>query len=280
VPASMARTDPAPPFDPTDVTARWDRNAAWWDDHIGAEGNATQTRILGPATERLLGDVRGRRVLDIACGNGQFARRLADLGAEVVAVDLSEVFLGRARARSSAYGARIEFRRADVTQRAELTALGPKRFDGAVCTMAFMDIAELGPLFAALPTLLPRGAPLVFSVTHPAFNQTGAARQLEESDTGEALVARYGVRIDRYRTPRAALGIGIVGQPTGHWYFERSLSDLLRPAFEQGWCLDALEEPECPADMPNPRSLGWSQFREIPPFLVGRLRSPGASEPP
>lgn len=52
--------------------------------------------------DRLATHVRrrgGRRVLDLGCGTGQLARRLADHDLEVVAVDLSPAMVARARAR-------------------------------------------------------------------------------------------------------------------------------------------------------------------------------------
>ncbi|HEX3511591.1 MAG TPA: class I SAM-dependent methyltransferase [Solirubrobacteraceae bacterium] len=41
----------------------------------------------------------GQRVLDVGCGEGELAARLQDAGAEVVAVDVAQVPLDRARAR-------------------------------------------------------------------------------------------------------------------------------------------------------------------------------------
>jgi len=78
----------------------WDANARWWDDRIG-DGNDFQPLLIEPATERLL-DVRtGDTILDAACGAGRFARRIAMLGARVVAFDYSVEFIGRARERTS-----------------------------------------------------------------------------------------------------------------------------------------------------------------------------------
>jgi len=62
----------------------WNRNADFWNQRMG-EGNEFHRVLIGPAQERLLDLRPGESVLDIACGNGQFARRLAGLGAEVLA---------------------------------------------------------------------------------------------------------------------------------------------------------------------------------------------------
>ena len=87
----------------------WDRLAEWWDDRIG-DGNPTQELLLEPNTERMLELQPGERVLDIACGAGRFARRMAALGAEVVAFDHSDRFIARARQRTTEYADRIDYR--------------------------------------------------------------------------------------------------------------------------------------------------------------------------
>src|SRR5437879_1783410 len=76
----------------------WDVNARWWDDRIG-DGNDFQTLLIEPATERLLDVLAGDTILDAACGAGRFARRMAELGARVVAFDHSAEFIARARER-------------------------------------------------------------------------------------------------------------------------------------------------------------------------------------
>ena len=43
--------------------------------------------------------LRGRRVLDVGCGEGQFAAALGEVGAKVVAIDVAEEPLRRARMR-------------------------------------------------------------------------------------------------------------------------------------------------------------------------------------
>jgi ubiquinone/menaquinone biosynthesis C-methylase UbiE len=51
-----------------------------------------------------LGDVRGRKVLDLACGLGESTLRLAERGAQVMAVDFSAQGIAKTRARVDAAG--------------------------------------------------------------------------------------------------------------------------------------------------------------------------------
>ena len=64
------------------------------------EGNKWRLSLIAPACEHLLAIQSGERVLDLACGNGQFAKRLAYLGAHVAACDFSSALLDCARLRT------------------------------------------------------------------------------------------------------------------------------------------------------------------------------------
>src|SRR3974377_2005111 len=92
----------------------WNQNAEFWDEKMG-EGNLFQRILVGPATERLLELKPGELVLEIACGNGVFARRLAQLGARVIATDFSENLLEQARKRTIGFDTSIEYRFIDAT---------------------------------------------------------------------------------------------------------------------------------------------------------------------
>jgi 2-polyprenyl-3-methyl-5-hydroxy-6-metoxy-1,4-benzoquinol methylase len=257
----------------------WDEIAPFWDDRMG-EGNAFQRLLIGPATERLLEVQPGQRVLDIACGNGVFTRRLAALGASVVAFDFSEAFIERARARTHLHTERIEYQVLDATNREQLLALGAGGFDAAVCNMALMDMAAIEPLLGALGALLAPGGRFVFSVIHPCFNSVGSCKIGEEEDRAGELITRLGVKVTGYITPVAQRGLGMVGQPTPQIYFHRPLSALLNACFDAGLVLDRLEEPVFLDNTRSDQPFSWLNYREIPPVLIARLRMHPATQQP
>jgi 2-polyprenyl-3-methyl-5-hydroxy-6-metoxy-1,4-benzoquinol methylase len=259
------------------VSDPWDINAAYWDERMGDEGNDWHLMLVRPAVERLLGPVAALRVLDVACGNGLFARRLAKLEADVVATDASERMLDHAR-RRTAGDQRIEYRQLDVTDAVSLLELGEDAFDAAVCNMALMDIPDITPLAAALPRLLRPGAPFVFSTTHPCFNRLGVRLVAEREEIAGEIVERNGVLVSRYLTPETGEGAAIAGQPANQLYHERPLSQLLGTFFGAGLVLDAIEEPGFPDD--GTRRPDWGSLPEIPPVLAGRLRAPVRLAPP
>jgi SAM-dependent methyltransferase len=64
----------------------------------------------------MLGLSPGARVLDLACGHGRHAIPLAERGFVVTGYDLSEEFLGRARAEAEARGVHVRWRQGDMRE--------------------------------------------------------------------------------------------------------------------------------------------------------------------
>ncbi len=248
----------------------WDANARWWDDRIG-DGNDFQTVLIEPATERLLDVVPGDTILDAACGAGRFARRMAQLGARVVAFDYSAEFIARARERTSRDAA-VEYHVVDASDAEALLSLGSNRFNKAVCTMAIMDMPEVRPLFKTLSRMLVPGGAFVFSVTHPCFHSAAIQRfaELYEEQPGRHVV-RSGVKVSSYLSPFARKTEGIIGQPEPQWFFHRPISTLFRFGFEAGFVVDGIEEPHLPKDG-SKAGVRWSDMPDIPPIMAVRMK--------
>ncbi|GCE24199.1 class I SAM-dependent methyltransferase [Dictyobacter kobayashii] len=254
----------------------WDQNASFWDEKMG-EGNDFQRILVGPASERLLNIQPEESVLELACGNGVFSRRLAQLGAQVVATDFSAGLLEHAQARHSEHAERIQYQLVDATNEEQIVSLGRQRFDAAVCNMAIMDMSEVDPLMRAMRQVVKPGGRFVFCIMHPCFNQSGMTLYGEETNVDGKLVTTYGIKITSYLHNQPQKGIGIIGQPVPQYYFDRPLHVLFGACFKAGLVMDGIEEPAFnhPYDGSHrPRSFGWANYSEIPPVLAVRLRVP------
>src|SRR3989442_6391112 len=116
----------------------WERMAAWYDAKQGDTGDFWHRTLIDPTFLRVVGEVRGLRVLDLGCGNGYLSRRFSRGGAKVVAVDASAPVVERARARESHEPLGIEYRVADAAR----TQVLPDAIVNLVaCYMALMDMA-------------------------------------------------------------------------------------------------------------------------------------------
>jgi ubiquinone/menaquinone biosynthesis C-methylase UbiE len=249
-----------------EVRSTWDELAAFWDERVGA-GSTWQRHLIQPAVERLLLLQPGERVLEIACGNGEFARRMSELGGQVLAVDFSDGMLERARA----HGGDIDYRRTDAMDESAILALGePGSFDAVVCNMAIMDMESIEPMVAASARLLTPAGRFVFSTLHPAFN-SGDVRPMVEFDTGGTIKEIYSVKVSSYSRSSVGRGVAIPSQPVEQWYFHRPLWMILEPFFDHGFALDGLEEPLVGTEHGKAGTPGFV-YTQLPGVLVARLR--------
>jgi len=215
---------------------------AWWD--LDADDyQAEHGRFLGDvdfvwcpeglreADARLLGDVRGKKVLELGAGAAAGARWLSGQGADVVAMDLSAGMLRHAREAAGRSGVRVPLVQADALA----LPFGTGAFD-VVCTAfgAIPFVADSGAAMREVARVLRPGGSWVFSITHPM-------RWIfwdEPDETG--LVARnsYFDRTPYVETDER-------GVPS---YIEqhRTLGDRVRELVAAGFVLRDLIEPEWP----------------------------------
>ena len=254
-----------------EVRGIWDAKAAFWDERMG-EGNAFQLELIGPAVERLLAVRPGEHILDVGCGNGVTSRRLAHLGARVVAIDSSARFLELARSRSQDLSDRIDYRLVDATNEEQLLALGEGQFDALVCNMVLMDMPVIAPLVRAAGRSWRRvgGSSSPCSTRPSTAMPCASAPRLRPRDDGME-VTRHAVKMSDYLVVPAGKGPGMPGEPEPHWYFHRPLHELFGVFFQAGFVLDALEEPALASQDTNQHELSWSNVPGIPPVLVARF---------
>jgi SAM-dependent methyltransferase len=245
----------------------WNANSQFWDIKMG-EGNEFHKSLIEPVQLKLLNINQGERILDLACGNGQFARKMAVLGAYVTATDFAENMIEIAKAKSSPG---IQYEIVDITLEADLEKLAGNSYDKIVCTMALMDVPDIKPLANYLSKLLKAGGVFVFSTIHPCFNSGKSVMVHENGYIGSDLTDTYSIKTSDYLVERTNLGVAMIGQPEVQHYFHRPLGILLGSFFDAGMVLDALVEPSF-THLEQRDKLFTNVFRNIPPALICRLR--------
>lgn len=245
----------------------WGDVAEWYDELVGAEGSEYHRQIVFPGVLRLLGDVAGQRVLDVACGQGVFSRLLHERGAEVTGIDAAAELVRIARQRSDPA---IAYHVADARELGALPGAPPGGgFDAAVCVLAIQNIHPIQGVFAGVGRALREGGRIVIAMMHPAFRGTG------ETHWGwdEAKKVQYR-RVDRYLQPRKAPIVTHPGSAPGQytWTFHKPISAYVKAMRQGGLLVDAMEEwPSHKTSQPGPRAAGENQARkEIPMFMAIR----------
>ncbi|KAL7272102.1 hypothetical protein RUND412_005112 [Rhizina undulata] len=259
----------------------WNDNAVYWDEAIGASGNSFYRHLVAPAAERLLDVKPDENILELACGNGIFARKLCQLGASVMATDFSPKMIELAKGRTSEEELqRIHYMNLDMTKEVDLdglVALSLKHlgFDAIVCNMALMDVSTIEHLAAAVPRLLKGKGRFVATVMHPAFNSSGTSRHIqvgEDPITGR-IGKLYSINVSRYLNIPPTKGEAIPGQSKSQYYFHRPLHEILSTFFKHGLVMDGIEEPAfSPHHARNhKKELSWQNYSQIPSIMAFRL---------
>ncbi len=158
----------------------------------------------------LIGDVRGLSVVDLGCGTGRHALRLAEAGANVTAVDFSQEMLARARAKPGAQA--IHFVQRDLGEPLSLPAA---TFDIVLCSLVLDHIPNLSTFFAEMLRLCRPGGAVIISVMHPAMLLKGVQARFIEPETGDRVgPASYPHQISDYlmAAVRAGLVLDVVSE--------------------------------------------------------------------
>lgn len=243
---------------PTDNAAAWDRHSAAY--QAGAN-LPTDVAHYGPdigteADFRLLGNLAGKRVLELGCGGAQCSIAFARQGAVAIGVDFSAEQLAFARRLCEREGVRVDLHHADL---ADLAFLRADSVDVAFSAYAFGYVEDLARVFRQVHRVLKVGAPLVFSLPHPAYDMI-------DDDSDQPLLVRRSY-FDRSPIDYEWNGVTFTD-------YHHTVGDLFTWLHRAGYRVDTVLEPEPRAN--GPRSTFWREtFRYVPRTLVVRARKEG-----
>jgi SAM-dependent methyltransferase len=117
-----------------------------------------------PSVRALIPDLQGKRIVDLGCGFGWFARGASEQGASrVLGIDISQNMIARARAGTVAPN--IEYKVADLDQ----LELPEAAFDFAYSSLALHYIEDFDRLVRRVYHALVPDAYFVFTIEHPIY---------------------------------------------------------------------------------------------------------------
>lgn len=233
-------------IDEAEVAEKWNRNATVWTKEVRSGLDLYRELYTFPAFLDFAPDVRGKRVIDLGCGEGTNTRAFAKRGGLMTGVDLSEAMIEQARLQEEKEPLGIAYH---VGSYGDLSSLPEEHFECAISTMALMDGPDLPAAFRASYRVLKHGGTLCFSVLHPCF-VTPAIRWLRDEQGGYSglRVGRYFDTqpfVDRWRFKRDqnAHAVEEPEQPFEVPRFPRTLSDYINALVAAGFRIARLEEP-------------------------------------
>lgn len=237
-----------------DSISHWDIAAETYSEENN-KGRNFHSQIYLAAVNELLGNVKGKCVLDAGCGDGFFSLELAQKGASVTAVDGSDTMLNIAKRKHVHHN--LQYYNMDLTRK---LAFEDKFFDIVVANMLLMDIPEIESFVFEVARVLKKPGTFIFSITHPCFFLS----DWEENKNNIKMYKKIGNYLDERVEELNFWGKTL--------HYHRPLSKYTEAIEKAGMYVSSLREP-----VPSRKSIELYPEQEyhyrIPSFLVMRAKS-------
>lgn len=241
-------------------TIAWNAMGDEWFE-LAQTGEARNLFIM-PNMLKLMGDVKGKRILDLGCGEGGYSRELAKRGAELVSVDCSAKAIEYAIDLAMQEDLDIEHY---VRNSNDLFDIASEQFDIVLCSMMLMDCEDFdGTLQEVARVLKPNGR-LFASVLHPCFDgnhQSGIGRQGTGIDR-QVVVMNY-FEPKEWEAPLWKGTIPVIWR-------HRTMEDYVKAFIKAGLTIVDLNEPRA-SDEQATQSVTLACLRKIPLYLYWELK--------
>lgn len=215
-----------------------------------------------PALSALLGDVRGKRILDLGCGYGDDCAAFFRLGAaEVIGIDISIRMIDFARKQNPAEN--IEYLVMAIEDMNRLH--GP--FDIVVSSLAVHYVEDFTGLATQVFSLLSSDGIFLFSQEHPLTTAPIEGAQWVRKPDGS--VDHYRLT-DYSRSGKRAVSWLVDGVVKYH----RTFSDLVNGLSAAGFIIAETSEPSAPEEVIR-RLPRYGKTLHKPDFLLVKAYKPG-----
>jgi 2-polyprenyl-3-methyl-5-hydroxy-6-metoxy-1,4-benzoquinol methylase len=243
-------------------TRSWEGVADDWVAH--ADTNDYRNYFLLPRMLQMIGDVRGRRALDLGCGEGGYSRELARRGAQVIGVDGSTSLVNVARERARAENLDVNYVCANASA---LEGIAPRSFELVLAAMSLMDVEDYAGAVREVYKVLAPGGALFMSITHPCFS--APVSEWVRNENGQP---RF-FAVDRYfdRSAWDSLITRAFRAPVVRRH--RPLEDYINTLLGAGFSLRELREPTATEEELS-RSARFEHLTRIPYFLFMHWQKP------
>ena len=179
----------------------------------------------------MLGDIKGKRLLDLGCGEGGYSRLFANKGAIVVGIDFSENLIKEAIKQNQTND--IEYY---VRDACFLEGIEDEKFDLVVSAMCLMAIEDLESAINEAYHVLKLSGEFIVSILHPCFVPIDYFTE----GSYEEILSEY------------------FGKPITFWH--KTLSNTINCMIKAGFNMKLLSEPVFYKDDPKAPKLLLLKF--------------------
>jgi ubiquinone/menaquinone biosynthesis C-methylase UbiE len=255
-----------PPM-PFDSKKTWNACGEAFDRYTSTEDSFSDN-IERPAIERLIGEIQGRRALDLGCGSGAYSHWLMARGAQVLGVDVSETMISLAASKGSKLEVRADFCIADLNKP---LPLDDDLFDIVLTATALHYVEKLEELMREVRRVMKRGASFVASVLHPIatarFPVDSEATDIKWQSRSEWETKYFGHSRRTIETPW--MGFAPIRDEGQHiTCYHHTTADYFGAIQSAGLRVTALCEPEPPAEFSQKNPARYDEALSVPIYLL------------
>lgn len=253
---------------PATPDTSWGGVADWYNNHLEKGDDTYHTKVIFPNVLRMMGDLAGKRVLDLACGQGIFSQQLRDKGALVTGVDIGKELIAIAEAHNEGVKEKGTHKVSFFTGASDdLYMVKDETFDSVVCILALQNIEDLQKTLSEVTRVLVPGGKFIFVLNHPSFrNPRQTSWGYNEADN-----VQYR-RVDEYMSESHVRIDMTPGNPTDKKFtvsFHRPLQVYVKALTKHSFAIARLEEWVSHRESEKgPRQKAENKVRkEIPLFM-------------
>ena len=206
-----------------------------------------------------LGDVSGKSVIDIGCGEGRFRRLLSDLGAVVTGIDLTEPLTERARELGSD---KETYLQGDAEN---LEGMADNSFDLAVSYIVLVDLLDYRRSIREAYRVLRPGGRFVVCNVHPMRTASNNIVGWVRDSSGKLFYP-----VDNY-TEEGPREFKWWGGPFINMH--RTISSYVSAFLDAGFALEGLREP-IPSEEQLVENPKFDDELRVPNFIIYVLKKP------
>lgn len=139
----------------------WGNVASWYHNLLEGDENSYQKKLILPNLIRLVDAKKGEVILDLACGQGFFAREFAKLGARVTGADISPELIEIAKLDKS-----VKYH---VSPAHKLDFLQDQSIEKVLIILSLQNIENANEVIKEVSRVLKPSGKLYLVLNHPAF---------------------------------------------------------------------------------------------------------------
>jgi 2-polyprenyl-3-methyl-5-hydroxy-6-metoxy-1,4-benzoquinol methylase len=134
-----------------------------WRTKLNPKGWIYNEFLEMPATFELMGNIKGKEVLDIGCGPGIYAKKMAKIGARVKGFDITPKMIEIAKR---------EYPELDLRIGSVYNIPFDEKFDIAIAPLVIEHLEDWNKVFREVNKVLKKGGCFIFSIGNPVFDIT------------------------------------------------------------------------------------------------------------